>query len=173
MDIRKQYMRRAKEIIGDRTPAEEAYDDEVLRGLRAGADIRLAITSANAMYPAEALTVDDTNAGDVAAHYEYLMEHEKILMMSAARSPKPPSPRAPDKNETMAGDNLAVLRRIDGSNLDKTALIATCAQLDGRIVCTGAKTKEIVGQGGREARRGSERTRPRDGKGKYWHRERR
>jgi hypothetical protein len=123
-------MLRAKEIIGDRTPAEELYDAEVLRGLRAGADIRLAIASANATYPAETLTIDYTNAGDVAAHYEYLLEHEK-MMMSAVRSPKPPSPRAPDKNATMAGDDLAVLRRIGGSNLDKIALLATCEKLDG------------------------------------------
>jgi hypothetical protein len=92
-------MRCAKEIIGDRTPAEKAYDDEVLRGLRAGADIQLAIASANATYPAEALTVDDTNAGDVAAHYEYLLEHEKIMMMAAARSPKPERGERPRVNK--------------------------------------------------------------------------
>ncbi len=131
MDIRKLYGQRTKEIIGDRTPAEEAYDAEVLRGLRAGADIRLAIASANAKHPAEALTVDDTNAGDVAAHYEYLLEHEKIMMMSAARSPKPTVSQEPEKSAAVAGDDLAVLRRIEGSDLDKAAVLATCEKLDG------------------------------------------
>ncbi len=31
----------------------------------------------------------------------------------------------------MADVDLAILRRIDGSNLDKTALLATCEKLDG------------------------------------------
>ncbi len=125
-------MRRAKEVIGDRSPAEEEFDNEVLRRLRAGADIRLAIASANATHPAEALTIDDTNAGDVAAHYEYLLEHERIMaMMGAARSSKPAVSRASDKSPAVAGDGLAVLRRIDGGDLDKAALIAACEKLDG------------------------------------------
>jgi hypothetical protein len=133
-------MRRAKEIIGDRTPAEEAYDAEVLRGLRAGADIRLASASANATYPAEALTVDDTNAGDVAAHYEYLLEHEKIVMMAEACSPKPSNPRSPEEIKAMADVDLAVLQRIDGCNLDKVVLVATCEKLDG----VGKEKTELV-----------------------------
>ncbi len=132
MNWKDDYIRRAKEIIGGRTPAEEAYDAEVLRGLRAGADIRLAILSANATHPAEALAVDDTNAGDVAAHYEYLLEHERIMaMMGAARSPKPAVSLASEKSPAVAGDDLAVLRRIDGGDLDKAALIAACEKLDG------------------------------------------
>lgn len=133
MPWREDYLRRAKEIIGDRTPAQEAYDAEVLRGLRAGGDIRLAIASANATYPAEALAVDDTNAGDVAAHYEYLLEHERILMMSTARGHKPTVPREPDTSAAVTGNDLAVLRRIDGGggSLDKATLIAITEKLDG------------------------------------------
>ncbi len=66
MDLRKEYMHRAKEIIGDRTPAEMAYDVEVLHGLERGQTIRQAIASANEKHPAEALAVDDKNEADVA-----------------------------------------------------------------------------------------------------------
>ena len=82
IDIRKQYELRAKEIIGDRSKAEEQYDDEVLRGLRSGSNIRDAIARANAKYPAEALAVDVSSEQDVASHYEFLLEHEKIMKMA-------------------------------------------------------------------------------------------
>ena len=54
MNLLKEYLNRANEIIGDRTKDEERYDKEVLRWLRNSID-------------------------DVAAHYEYLLEHESIL----------------------------------------------------------------------------------------------
>ena len=38
-----------------------------------------AIKKANKKYPKEALQVDESNINDVSAHYEYLLEHEKIL----------------------------------------------------------------------------------------------
>ena len=40
MGFEKRYMRRAKEIIGDRTLAEAAYDIDVLHGLEHGQNIR-------------------------------------------------------------------------------------------------------------------------------------
>ncbi|HME53403.1 MAG TPA: hypothetical protein VKM55_14360 [Candidatus Lokiarchaeia archaeon] len=46
MEMLKQYLLRAKEIIGDRSQAEEAYDNEVLCGLRSGKDTLEAITQA-------------------------------------------------------------------------------------------------------------------------------
>ncbi len=55
------------------------YDKEVLKWLRKGKNIKKAIAKANEKYPKEALNVDDTNIDDVAAHYDYLMEHEKIM----------------------------------------------------------------------------------------------
>jgi predicted transcriptional regulator len=67
----------------------------------------------------------------VAAHYEYLLEHEKILMMSEACAPKPLNPRVLEQNATLADKDIAILRRIAGGNFDKTALIAACEQLDG------------------------------------------
>lgn len=79
MDPLTQYLERAAEIIGERTAGEERYDREVVRWLEQGKSVRKAIARANRKYPAEALTVDDTNAADVEAHYEYLMKHEQIL----------------------------------------------------------------------------------------------
>lgn len=78
MDFLKQYVERANEIIGERTPDEEKYDREVIRWMRRGKNIGKAITKANAKYPTEALQIDPDNLEDVQAHYEYLAEHEAI-----------------------------------------------------------------------------------------------
>jgi hypothetical protein len=78
MNLIDQYLRRSREIIGDRTEAEERYDDEVVAWLRKGAGIRKAIHEANNKYPDEALEIDEANVDDVAAHYEYLVQHAEI-----------------------------------------------------------------------------------------------
>jgi hypothetical protein len=75
----KQYLTRANEIIGERTPDEEKYDREVIRWMRKGKSINKAIAKANEKYPTEALQVDDDTLGEVRAHYEYLAEHEAII----------------------------------------------------------------------------------------------
>ena len=75
----KQYIERADEIIGERTPEEQKYDREVIRWMRSGKSINKAIAKANEKYPAEALQIDDDNFADVQAHYEYLAEHEAII----------------------------------------------------------------------------------------------
>ena len=79
MDILKQYLEQAAEIIGERTPEEEKYDREVVRWLRKGKPIRKAIAKANKKFPSDALQVDDTSVADVQNHYEYLAEHEAIM----------------------------------------------------------------------------------------------
>ena len=79
MDIVRDYLERANEIIGERTPAEEKYDREVVRWLGKGKDIRKAIAKANEKYPAEALSVDESMYEDLRARYEYIAEHERIL----------------------------------------------------------------------------------------------
>jgi len=79
MNLIDQYLRRSQEIIGDRTESEERYDNEVIKGLKEGLTIRKAINEANERYPDEALQLDEANAEDVAAHYEYLMQHMEIL----------------------------------------------------------------------------------------------
>ncbi len=78
MDILKQYIERANEIIGERTPDEQKYDREVISWLRRGKTISKAIAKANEKYPTEALQVDNDNLADVQAHYEYLADHEAI-----------------------------------------------------------------------------------------------
>ncbi len=78
MDILKQYLERANEIIGERTPDEQKYDHEVTRWLRRGKSITKAIAKANEKYPTEALQVNNDNLADVQAHYEYLADHEAI-----------------------------------------------------------------------------------------------
>ncbi len=125
------YMRRAKEIIGNRTPVENTYDMEVLRGLDRGQDIRQAIANANEKHPGEALAIDGTNEADVAAHYEYLLEHEKIAAMIAASASKETSsvPRGTEV-KAMPDSDLAVLQQVGAGGLDKAALIAACEKLD-------------------------------------------
>jgi hypothetical protein len=78
LDILKQYISRANEIIGQRTPDEQRYDHEVIRWMRRGKNISKAIAKANEKYPREALQVDKDNSADLQAHYEYLAEHDAI-----------------------------------------------------------------------------------------------
>lgn len=79
MSLIDQYLRRSQEIIGSRTESEERYDNEVIKWLKKGMTIGKAINRANERYPDEALKLDKTNVDDVAAHYEYLMQHIEIL----------------------------------------------------------------------------------------------
>jgi len=79
VDLLNQYLQRSQEIIGDRTREEMRYDKEVLRWLRKGKKIQKAIERANKKYPKEALEVDKKTINDVAAHYDYILEHENIM----------------------------------------------------------------------------------------------
>jgi hypothetical protein len=79
MDLLKLHLERAAEIIGKRSPGEEIFDREVLRWLEKGKHIRKAIAKANAKCPGEALKIDDASLPDVQSHYEYLLDHERIM----------------------------------------------------------------------------------------------
>lgn len=79
MDILKQYLDHEDDVIGKRTAGEKKYDLEVLRWMRKGKDIRIALSKANAKYPSEALQVTELTLPDVLAHYEYLDGHEAIV----------------------------------------------------------------------------------------------
>jgi hypothetical protein len=79
MSLIDQYLRNSQEIIGNRTQSEERYDNEVIKWLRKGVNIRRAIKKANKKYPDEALKVNEANVDDVAAHYEYLRQHLEIM----------------------------------------------------------------------------------------------
>ncbi len=79
MDFLEQYLDHASDVIGDRTRDEERYDKEVLRWLRKGKGIRKALNRAARKYPEEALVISDDNTEDVTAHYDWLLEHDKIV----------------------------------------------------------------------------------------------
>jgi len=79
MDFIEQYFSRSQEIIGDRTQTEIRYDNEVVRWLRKGKEIKKAIKKANKKYPNEALKLDGSEINDVASYYDYLLEHENII----------------------------------------------------------------------------------------------
>ncbi len=73
------YLKRAEQIIGKRTPAEIAHDDDVVAGLEMGLPIEEALTRAAKRHPAEALSWDAGTIADITAHYDYLKEHAQIL----------------------------------------------------------------------------------------------
>ena len=79
MNIFKQYLHRAKEIIGNRTQDEMKYDSEILRWLLAGKPIGEATAKANDKFPSEALSVTEESLPDLQAHYEYLAGYEEIM----------------------------------------------------------------------------------------------
>lgn len=84
----KMYMQQAESIIGERTPAETAHDDEVVAGLEKGLPIEAALANAAQKHPSEALQWDADSIGDIAAHYEYLKEHARILKKAQGKEPR-------------------------------------------------------------------------------------
>ena len=77
----KGYLDRAKEIIGDRTSSEAAYDDTVVQALSNGHPIEKALAIAGEKHPNEAIEWDKSTIADIAAHYQYLREHARIMQM--------------------------------------------------------------------------------------------
>lgn len=75
----KVYLARAREIIGERTAAEVAYDDAVVAGLEIGLPIEAALANAGQTHPAEALSWNADTIEDITAHYDYLKEHALIM----------------------------------------------------------------------------------------------
>ena len=67
------------QTLAERSPAEVAYDKEVLAGLRKGISIQKALEIAARKFPDEALEVDINTIGEVNDHYQYLKNHEDIL----------------------------------------------------------------------------------------------
>ncbi|WDN88803.1 hypothetical protein BuS5_01771 [Desulfosarcina sp. BuS5] len=77
MNLTDQYFDRAHEIIGERTPEEKKYDNEVLLWLEKTGKIRKAINTANKKHPNEMLQYNEDNIADIQEHYEYLVKpHE-------------------------------------------------------------------------------------------------
>jgi hypothetical protein len=75
------YLDRAAKIIGDRTSSEIAHDDVVVEALNQGRTIKEALAIAAEKHPGEAIRWNNGNIGDIAAHYEYLKEHTRIMRM--------------------------------------------------------------------------------------------
>jgi hypothetical protein len=73
------YLRRSREILGERSAAEIAYDSTVADGLDDGLTIQEAISAANLRHPSEALKPRKSQWADVQARYEYIAEHKRIL----------------------------------------------------------------------------------------------
>jgi hypothetical protein len=77
----KAYLDRVNEIIGDRTSSEAAHDDTVVQALNKGCPIEKALAFAAEKQPDEAIEWDKSTIADIAAHYEYLREHARIMQM--------------------------------------------------------------------------------------------
>ena len=75
------------QTLAERSPAEVAYDNEVLSGLRKGMSIQKALEIAARKYPDEALEADINTIGEVNDHYQYLKNHEDILAKLNKSSP--------------------------------------------------------------------------------------
>lgn len=73
------YLERAREIIGDRSEAEIAYDNSVVAHLSSGMDIKRAVGAANREHPDEALKPGPEHWEDLASRYDYIREHKGIL----------------------------------------------------------------------------------------------
>ena len=73
------YLKRAQDVIGERSPEETAYDNEVVDALNQGRPISEALAIAAARFPTEALQWNLDTINDIAAHYEYLKEHLAIV----------------------------------------------------------------------------------------------
>jgi hypothetical protein len=81
----KAYLDRASELIGSRTPSETVYDDAVVEALNQGHTITKALAIAGEKHPDEALQCDESNIAEIAAHYDYLKEHARIIGMLSKR----------------------------------------------------------------------------------------
>jgi rubrerythrin len=66
-------------MLGERTPGEVAYDEEVVGWLRKGLSIKKALKLAGEKYPTEALHWNEETIQDIKAHYEYLRNHQDII----------------------------------------------------------------------------------------------
>jgi hypothetical protein len=73
------YLARAREILGDRTDTEIAYDNTVLAFMAKGMDIKSAVDAANREHPEEALKPDPAHWDDLVARYDYITKHQLML----------------------------------------------------------------------------------------------
>jgi|GEM_PF-2627461 len=79
MNTLKKYAETAERVIGKRTDAKIAYDNEVLRWMHVTKDIGASVAKANSKHPSEALTEDKDELPNIKAYYDYLAVHGEIV----------------------------------------------------------------------------------------------
>jgi hypothetical protein len=72
------YLKKAQEIIGERSLGEIEYDDAVIANIEEGNNIKKSIEAANTIFPKEALAPDVYAWDDLDSRYQYLKEHKAI-----------------------------------------------------------------------------------------------
>lgn len=94
MTTYRKYAETVERVIGKRTPAKVAYDNEVLRWRHiTGGDTRGAILKANHTFPTQALSTDESEFEGFDAYYNYLAVHAEIvrsLKLKLARQKRKP-----------------------------------------------------------------------------------
>lgn len=86
-DMFNEYLKSTEEMramLALRSPAEVAYDKEVVGGLRKGLSIKKALKRAALKHPGEALQWDDDSISSIRGNFEWLMEHEEIMAKAKA-----------------------------------------------------------------------------------------
>jgi len=73
------YLKRAQEIIGDRSSGEIDFDNAVVAHLEGGKGIKEAIGAANIQFTEEALDPAAYGWEDLESRYQYLKEHKSIV----------------------------------------------------------------------------------------------
>lgn len=68
-----------QDILDERTEGEIEYDNVVLREIEKGKSIKKALDIAAQEFPDEALQYDDDNIDEIYAHYDYFVNHVKIM----------------------------------------------------------------------------------------------
>lgn len=76
------YLKRAGQIIGNRTVAEIEYDNTVIACSAKGLDIQRAIDAANREHPGVALKPKPNQWMGLAARYDYTRQYHEILKKS-------------------------------------------------------------------------------------------
>ncbi|MFT5121454.1 MAG: hypothetical protein ACI9TH_001292 [Kiritimatiellia bacterium] len=86
--LMKVYLQQTEKIIGKRPKNEIAHDEEVITGLEMGLPIEAALANAAEQYPSEALSWDADSLDDIAAHFDYLRGHARILKLAQGKNAK-------------------------------------------------------------------------------------
>ena len=73
-----QYFSGFDQELEQRTPAEAAYDNEIIKERGKGGSIKKALNIAAKKHPAETFQNTDENIDDIQTHYAFLLQHQLI-----------------------------------------------------------------------------------------------